>query len=60
MEFGVHIVVWDILSLQEEFQLAIFKNKKKENIFATRVLYTYPAFALLLVVWLMFLASICE
>lgn len=32
-------VIMGILSLQEEFQLAIFKNKKKENIFANRVLY---------------------
>ncbi|KAL5064226.1 hypothetical protein RYX36_025963 [Vicia faba] len=26
-----------VVSLQEEFQLAIFKNKKKENIFANRI-----------------------
>jgi hypothetical protein len=43
--FALHIellpcnVIMVILSLQEEFQLAIFKNKKKENIFANRVLY---------------------
>lgn len=28
-----------VMVMQEEFQLAIFKNRKKENLFANRVKY---------------------
>lgn len=35
--FGYCYLFIDQLVMQEEFQLALFKNRKKENLFANRV-----------------------
>ena len=37
-----------LLYMQEEFQLALFKNRKKENLFANRVLnlFIFPFYIL--------------
>ncbi|GMI63952.1 ARABIDOPSIS THALIANA CALCINEURIN B-LIKE PROTEIN, calcineurin B-like protein 1 [Hibiscus trionum] len=43
MWFRIRIIACDAIEQNEEFQLALFKNRKKENIFASRIFDLFDA-----------------